>query len=513
MNLGCTSNMKKIGFMFGAGAEISYGLPTGGDFALNIFRQDATESKEIFKRQRDSVDRNSRYAQWLPEDYETKNITIFRKKAFEDIIRSTVEQNRKNIIDRLNDLDTIASQIVAEMRADTIDIDQDFQNINGRAVSDSFMDRTISFVDEFKDGDKLFKSNYYSSLLLAYKALRKKKTTKAGELGKIITAILQLHIGALGETLTHRLNEGVFNKKDDDLDILDDLGDIIQLNYQSVGMAGLEYLLDIQAPDISSEEGRILKFAQKLIEKIYSCVLDYKSLIDSNWMYLYHPSTEWGKFCKISIFLLNVQKYINSLFSSLQPGKKGYYDDLFAAEQNKKLSICAVGTSNYSPLIGNLLKRDDIVFLNGSTQLWYDPYLNKIGTEEQLSSYKHFIVPLMFTQSGTKPMISIDMSSRYVEYYTALAAADEICVIGFGFNSDDEHINGIFRELVDNKGKMLTIVAPKRNERDAVLDFKKTVCEKLKIQKQENISVIFVDDKHERNGVNWIDCLLASVKE
>ena len=66
--------MPKIGFMFGAGAEISYGLPTGGDFALNIFRQDVTESKNDFRSQRDSIDGTSLYAQWLPEGYENKSI-------------------------------------------------------------------------------------------------------------------------------------------------------------------------------------------------------------------------------------------------------------------------------------------------------------------------------------------------------------------------------------------------------------------------------------------------------
>ena len=30
--------MKKIGFLFGAGAEIDYKLPSGGELALNIFK-------------------------------------------------------------------------------------------------------------------------------------------------------------------------------------------------------------------------------------------------------------------------------------------------------------------------------------------------------------------------------------------------------------------------------------------------------------------------------------------
>ncbi|MFR2564019.1 MAG: hypothetical protein ACLS8Q_03820 [Anaerovoracaceae bacterium] len=503
--------MKKIGFMFGAGAEISYGLPTGGDFALNIFRQDSLESKERFKSQRAAINLTNSYAQWLPDDFENKNISVFRKKAFEDIIRSTVEQNRDRIIKRLNALDSIATSLVSEMKSDGIDINSDFEEINNRPVADCFMNRKITFVQEFKEGDDLFRSNYFSALLMAYKNFKKSSVKEANELGRIVISILQLQIGALGEKLTHRLNEGIFNRKDDELDILDDLGDIIQLDYQSVGTSGLEYLLDIQEPDQSNVERRVLKFAQKLIEKIYACVLDYKSLIDSNWMYLYHPNTEWSKFCKISIFLLNVQKYINEIFSNLPSGKDGYYDDVYKSVEANKMEICATATSNYSPLISNILKGEAIIYLNGSTTLWYDPYLNRIGTENQLTKLNHFIVPLMFTQSGTKPMISIDMSSRYVEYYNALAKADEICVIGFGFNSDDEHINGIFRDLVDCKNKSITVVTvgdDKSNESE----MKKTIARKLKLHDDSNISVILVDDERKQNGVLWIDYLLGSAE-
>ena len=38
--------MQKLGFLFGAGAEICCGLPTGGKFALDIFRQDISISKK-----------------------------------------------------------------------------------------------------------------------------------------------------------------------------------------------------------------------------------------------------------------------------------------------------------------------------------------------------------------------------------------------------------------------------------------------------------------------------------
>lgn len=63
----------KFGFLFGAGAEIDYNMPSGGTFALEIFRRDASGSKTKFKTMRDAVNSRSRYAaSWLPVDYKTK---------------------------------------------------------------------------------------------------------------------------------------------------------------------------------------------------------------------------------------------------------------------------------------------------------------------------------------------------------------------------------------------------------------------------------------------------------
>lgn len=124
--------------------------------------------------------------------------------------------------------------------------------------------------------------------------------------------------------------------------------------------------------------------------------------------------------------------------------------------------------------------------------MWYDPYLNRIGTKEELDDgEKHIIVPLLFTQSGTKPMISIDMSRKYVDYFNALADSDEICIIGFGFNQDDEHINGMFRELIDRKEKPVTIIMLENQETER--QTKNCIARKLKITKTDNLCKILAE--------------------
>lgn len=116
---------------------------------------------------------------------------------------------------------------------------------------------------------------------------------------------------------------------------------------------------------------------------------------------------------------------------------EGYYHDLKYAKIKN-----TVATTNYNPFIKTVLDYD-VIFLNGGVEEYYDPYLNTIGSLNELNEKEnHFIVPLIFTQSGTKPMTSIEMI-KYVNLYEEFKKSDAICSIGFGFNNDDEHINGI----------------------------------------------------------------------
>lgn len=503
--------MKKIAFMFGAGAEMSYNLPSGGDFALNIFKQDTTESKNFFRSMRASIDSQTSYTSWLPADYKNKSISAFGRKAFEDIIHGTVEQNREAIIKRLSTIDQLGETIHDQLTSSNIDVNGAFLRITGKSIENSNMSSDIRFNKIFSNDDNtLFNSSYYSACLLSYKSMKQTASATAKELGKIVSAILQLEIGALGEKLVKNINDGLFEAKDDDLDILDDLGDIIHLDYQAVGLAGFEYLLESTESDVSTDDGIVLCFAQRLLRCIYATVLDYKTLIDSNWMYLYQPSKEWGKFCKISIFLLNTQAYMKSLLKNVDTTLAGYYGDIRAAKDKSALQVAAIGTSNYTDLAENIIG-DKVTYLNGSLNMWYDPYLNRIGTKTELDKdEKHIIVPLLFTQSGTKPMISIDMSRKYVEYFNALSDSDEICIIGFGFNQDDEHINGMFRDLIDRQNKPVTIVM--LDDQETERHTKSRIAKKLKITNTENLSVLKVDNERKRNGVLWLDSFLSTFK-
>ena len=85
-------------------------------------------------------------------------------------------------------------------------------------------------------------------------------------------------------------------------------------------------------------------------------------------------------------------------------------------------------------------------------------------------------------------MTSIEMSIRYVETYTEWKNSDAIVIVGFGFGTDDEHINGIIRTLLDVDDKKIVIVTL-----DTSTDDVKDYARKLKTLKSDNIQIIRVD--------------------
>lgn len=251
----------------------------------------------------------------------------------------------------------------------------------------------------------------------------------------------------------------------------------------------------------------ITLFAKKLLEKIFTIALDYQSLIDGSYRYLFSPKTDWAKFCKISIFLMCVKDYLVTKADEQRSKimeQEGFYQDI------KKLSsdttIEAIGTTNYNNFIESVDSSLSVIYLNGSVNDEYDPYKNAIiqsspiGTDE---SNIHITVPFLFTQSGIKPLTSITMSKRYVDLYNSFSSCDIIAVVGFGFNADDGHINGLFRELIEN-GKKVIIFSYKSNNLN---EYK----EKLRLDSSRNMQVISINDSRKVNNKLWTQFIIDSL--
>ena len=497
---------QNVSFFFGAGAESHYGLPSGGEFALEIFRTIGAKDKEKLREEVAKVKQTGHQAAWLPDGYINNRITVFGKTNFDSIIASTLEMRRNSVVESILDFDGAAAIARRQFLELGVAIDDVLTEFGCKPGSEQYSS-VIKLNSRLRTAnvDSFFGSTYFSTLVHLLRN-RKFEGNRAEEASTLARSFVEILIGALGQELVHSLNNGIFESAPDDLPFLDDIGGIFNLDYRKVGLDALAFMLtkepfSIRKAKIRSDslvQDLVVEFYLRIAEIIYSAVADYQSLVDSHYRYLYQPKKEWGKFCKISTFLFAVHRYMASHLSSMT-SREGYYEDI---EKFEGINICAAGTSNYTNLIKSA-NISDIFYLNGSLSEFYDPYRNEI-VDENYSSLK---VPFLFTQSGTKPMTSIKMSRRYIDFYDKCKNSDRIVVLGYGFNSDDGHINTLLRSLVDEYGKVIDVVDYKVPNSTAR---QKIIAANIRCSNHEAILVHSVDANRAIDGRPWLEYLFQS---
>lgn len=498
---------EKAVFFFGAGADAPYGLPSGGEFALEIFRTIGDEDKKRLRDELNKIESRSHQAQWLPSDYKNSRVTVFGKSNFDTIISSTLENKRDIIISSLSNFDVCANNVKSQFLKLNIDIDLIHERLGCRPGEQQYSTE-IKLNPNLQSNNiqNIFDSSYLSALI--YLIQEKKLTGNELNYASILArSFIEIFIGALGQDLVHSLNNGVFLSAPDNLSFLDDIGGMFNLDYRKIGLDALSHILAhkpflIRKQDLNENTDSsllIIEFYLRIAELIYSTFLDYQSLVDSHFRYLYQPKTEWAKFCKISTFLYAVERYLKTQLGSINIETTSYYEDI---SQYNNCGKIAIGTSNYTSLVTRSNNKN-IFYLNGSLSEFYDPYKNEITDNE---NYNSLLVPFIFTQSGTKPMTSIKMCERYYKFYKSCLTADRIIVLGYGFNSDDGHINTLIRSLIDENDKSIDIIDYKIQDYPQL---KRKISKNIRCSNPEKLRLHSIDSDRQIDGQMWLNKLFG----
>ena len=505
--------MKKIGLFFGAGAEVGYGLPSGGKFAIDLFRQDPTKYKKKLRKTLEEIKVTSTYAtNWLPDLYLNKPIYAFGEKDFISIIQSSIEYRQDKIVEKFNDFDSLCEKAITKLNIDKNFLNEKFEEISGGEIGSVIYSQKIKINPLITNDVKLFSSSYYSAMLETIRTQENKD-----DLQRYSISFLQLIVGAHGYNLVKKLNEELFTQTPDDLPIFDDIFGMFSVEFHKAGSTALELLLREKRTfnkDKNASLAELLSaISQEVLENIFIDILDYQKLIDNHYRYLYCPKKEWAKFTKMVVFLEIAKDYISQNLANIKTNQEGYYNDLLSIND---LEITSIGTSNYNNIIEivspKIAEKQNIIHLNGSVKDLYNPYKNnieKIGTDSTAQE-KQILVPFLLTQSGIKPLTSVEMSRRYVDLFDSFKNSDAIISIGFGFNQDDGHINGLFRELIEVYNKKLIVVDISADESKTQKEIKK----KLRVGTNGgNIIVVSIDrDTRKNNGKFWYELVADLIK-
>lgn len=130
--------------------------------------------------------------------------------------------------------------------------------------------------------------------------------------------------------------------------------------------------------------------------------------------------------------------------------EENYYSIL--KEYNDNISIV---TTNYTPFAKDLvgLCDNEVAHIHGNIQMFENPRTLEVvdicedGVIESMSK-EDIYFPFLSLQSGVKPIVCSYQIKEYAKMIELLENCDEIAVLGYQFNPDDNHLNSIIREAL-----------------------------------------------------------------
>ena len=565
----------KLAILFGAGAEQSFGLPNGGEFAISLFTQKYDSLRSELRQALDTITnkqpRNSNYIEWLNYTSPSINrISTFGKYDFEQVIMSSAEQKKNDIKEFLINIDknacSLCKKLIGDKSLTKNTIYEDLKKALHLGNSDE--NPIVEFNESFSgknDYDALLTSETISLIISTLSQAHSKQieinSSHHETLKECFRVLLFMIVITCGDELLKKLNRGIFTSKNETThDYLALFEEMFTMKYDRA--AGIIYdFIQKQRPafkDCPDTVERFINLIHKLTFNLCSNAIDYQMLVDNYFRYIMSPKTDWAKFTKMFLFLRAAYDAITSKENTLSDEalqKNSYYTDIIdeLKKDNAHVEIKALASTNYHDYYGRLVKlineskiKDGtldeaslearfgkVMRLNGGVGEFYNPYKNSLVKREPVNTaaeqalndnlflyQNQLVTPFFFTQSGIKPMTAIDISCLYTEMYSKFKEADIIVVIGFNFNSDDNHINTIIRDLVENHNKTLVLITVYVDTEVDLNNKKKEVCKKLRIdptEAQDRVKVLNVDSKSRvptsmhGNSASWLD-YLANLK-
>lgn len=132
------------------------------------------------------------------------------------------------------------------------------------------------------------------------------------------------------------------------------------------------------------------------------------------------------------------------------PTTKNYYQVL---RNNLEKSDYECVTTNYTPYVERILGKG--AYLHGKLS-WFEDSENlavydATRRKEVALIRRNFVFPFIFVQSGIKPVVSKRQIEELHKAITYLNKSDTLVVVGYDFNSDDNHINSMIADWLREK--------------------------------------------------------------
>lgn len=450
----------KVAFLFGAGVEVDYGFPLGGELAVKLLSSDG-----IDKNAKDMV------AQMLGLN-SISNRKYFSSTDLKKLEKSMINNRQEEIKNYFAGFDTRIQNIFSEYEIDE---------------KKSISIENISFNME------IFNS----------------KSDSNNKIRDIENFFNQIILGVFG-TSWLKNNQKEFFKN---MKISDPCSeDLFSLNFNTISIFNSDtqkLLKEIKEltrkNENKSEEEKFLQLFKDLSE----IAIDYQDLMQNMYSALLDASKYKEKeFIKIALILFKLRELIKECYDKCNLSVESYYLDL---KKDELLSEAVIATTNYTNLIFDVTGKT-VYFLNGNIDNAFIISDSEIKNFDDIDKRKKHI-PYIFTQTTLKPLFCVDMMEPFVQFSQEINKDDcrILCVIGYAGNKDDVIVNSIIRKFLKKGKKVLYFAysADLKNEelKDYIEKERKRITDLY--GESENLKVVPIDGKrmiwsgHE--SIFWLD--------
>ncbi len=131
-----------------------------------------------------------------------------------------------------------------------------------------------------------------------------------------------------------------------------------------------------------------------------------------------------------------------------------YYNVIRDLSKNPNLQL-SILTTNYTDFAQKFtgISDSNVAYIHGKMNLFENVKTKQIGRIESFKS-DEYIFPFIFVQSGVKPIINSFQINEFNKATQMIMDSDELFLIGYGINTDDEHISNLLRERLHNNRKI-----------------------------------------------------------
>lgn len=363
------SRKKRVTFLFGAGAETGFGLPSGKNFAKDILLLDSTlraQVKEFFESQGCKEYKNTRLI------YATSRSIYYQTICEnEDAFRSA------------------------------------FENMESRSSFPSIYDNYKKYKECTDDKSKKEYASYSEEFADMCKEVWKYLSTENAEAEK------------------------------------SESNDLVQVDYKRLA----DFILDnVRYYAQIDKQFNALRNPKQKTTEYWTVLNTYAAAFFSVFNKMYKPTGN-GRICTKE----DVVELISNEMYEL-PNTKNYYQVL---KNNLEKSDYECVTTNYTPYVERILGKG--AYLHGKLS-WFEDNENLAVYDatrqgEVTLIRQNFVFPFIFIQSGIKPVVSKRQIEELHKAITYLNKSDTLVVVGYNFNSDDNHINSMIADWLREKNE------------------------------------------------------------